>query len=46
VAIGVHPAVTLACCTRVPKGKELPYAAELLGGGDTGTLLQQRGSCS
>jgi UbiD family decarboxylase len=32
VAIGVHPAVTLACCTRVPKGKELPYAAELLGG--------------
>jgi UbiD family decarboxylase len=32
VAIGVHPAVTIACCTRVPKGKELPYAAELLGG--------------
>ncbi|MDD1707450.1 MAG: UbiD family decarboxylase, partial [Methanoregulaceae archaeon] len=32
VAIGVHPAVTFACCTRVPKGKELPYAAELLGG--------------
>jgi UbiD family decarboxylase len=32
VTIGVHPAVTFACCTRVPKGKELPYAAELLGG--------------
>jgi UbiD family decarboxylase len=32
VTIGVHPAVTMACCTRVPKGKELPYAAELLGG--------------
>ena len=32
VAIGVHPAVTIASCTRVPKGKELPYAAELLGG--------------
>jgi UbiD family decarboxylase len=32
VVIGVHPAVTFACCTRVPKGKELPYAAELLGG--------------
>jgi len=32
VAIGVHPAVTFACCTRVPKGKELSYAAELLGG--------------
>jgi UbiD family decarboxylase len=32
VAIGVHPAVTIACCTRVPPGKELPYAAELLGG--------------
>jgi UbiD family decarboxylase len=32
VAIGVHPAVTIACCTRVPKGKELSYAAELLGG--------------
>ena len=33
VAIGVHPAVTIASCTRVPKGKELAYAAELLGGG-------------
>jgi UbiD family decarboxylase len=32
VAIGVHPAVTMACCTRVPRGKELPYAAELTGG--------------
>ena len=32
VAIGVHPAVTFASCTRVPPGMELPYAAELLGG--------------
>ncbi|HPD76334.1 MAG TPA: UbiD family decarboxylase [Methanoregulaceae archaeon] len=32
VAIGVHPAVTFASCTRVPEGKELSYAAELLGG--------------
>lgn len=32
VVIGVHPAVTFASCTRVPKGKELIYAAELLGG--------------
>ncbi|MDD1720113.1 MAG: UbiD family decarboxylase [Methanoregulaceae archaeon] len=32
VAIGVHPAVTFASCSRVPKGKELPYAAELSGG--------------
>lgn len=32
VAIGVHPAVIFACCTRVPKGGELPFAAELLGG--------------
>jgi len=32
VAIGVHPTVTIASCTRVPKGKELSYAAELLGG--------------
>jgi len=32
VAIGTHPAVTFASCTRVPEGKELPYAAELLGG--------------
>lgn len=32
IAIGTHPAVTFACCTRVPTGKELPYAGELLGG--------------
>jgi len=32
VGIGVHPAVIFASCTRVPEGKELPYAAELLGG--------------
>lgn len=32
VAVGVHPAVTFASCSRVPKGKELPFAAELLGG--------------
>jgi UbiD family decarboxylase len=32
VTIGTHPAVTFACCTRVPAGKELGYAAELLGG--------------
>jgi len=32
VAIGTHPAVTFASCTRVPAGMELPYAAELLGG--------------
>jgi UbiD family decarboxylase len=32
VAIGVHPAVTFASCTRVPKGMELPFAAEILGG--------------
>ncbi|MDI9633294.1 MAG: UbiD family decarboxylase [Methanolinea sp.] len=32
VAIGVHPAVMFASCTRVPEGKELPFAAELLGG--------------
>jgi len=33
VAIGVHPAVTFASCTRVPPGMELPYAGELLGRG-------------
>ncbi|MGA2934784.1 MAG: UbiD family decarboxylase [Methanomicrobiales archaeon] len=33
VAIGVHPAVTFASTTRVPPGMELPYAAELMGGG-------------
>ena len=32
IAIGVHPAVMLAASTRVPEGKELAYAAELLGG--------------
>ncbi len=32
VAIGSHPAVTFASCTRVPTGRELAYAAELLGG--------------
>jgi len=32
IAIGTHPAVTFASCTRVPQGKELAYAAELLGG--------------
>jgi UbiD family decarboxylase len=32
VTIGSHPAVTFASCTRVPEGKELNYAAELLGG--------------
>jgi UbiD family decarboxylase len=33
VAIGVHPATTFASTTRVPPGMELPFAAELLGGG-------------
>ncbi|HDR73615.1 MAG TPA: UbiD family decarboxylase [Methanoculleus sp.] len=32
IVIGAHPAVTFASCTRVPPGKELAYAAELLGG--------------
>ncbi len=32
VTIGTHPLVTFAGCTRVPEGKELAYAAELLGG--------------
>ena len=32
VVVGVHPAVTFASCTRVPAGKELAYAAELMGG--------------
>jgi UbiD family decarboxylase len=32
IAIGVHPAVTFARCTRVPRGKELAYAASLMGG--------------
>jgi UbiD family decarboxylase len=33
MAIGVHPAVIFASCTRVPRGKELEFAAELMGGG-------------
>jgi len=32
VVIGTHPAVTFASCTRVPEGKELAFAAELMGG--------------
>lgn len=32
VAIGVHPAIIFASCTRVPPGKELAFAAELMGG--------------
>ncbi|TAJ45887.1 UbiD family decarboxylase [Methanofollis fontis] len=32
VVIGAHPAVTFASCTRVPEGKELAFAAELMGG--------------
>ena len=32
VTIGTHPAVTFASCTRVPAGKELAYASELMGG--------------
>jgi UbiD family decarboxylase len=32
VTIGTHPLVTFASCTRVPPGKELEYAAELMGG--------------
>jgi UbiD family decarboxylase len=32
VTIGTDPAVTFASCTRVPAGKELGFAAELLGG--------------
>ncbi|MGA2699448.1 MAG: UbiD family decarboxylase [Methanoregula sp.] len=32
MVLGAHPAVTFASCTRVPMGKELAYAAELLGG--------------
>ena len=31
VVIGAHPAVTFAACTRVPEGKEMAYAAEILG---------------
>ncbi len=32
VAIGTHPLVTFASSTRVPPGRELAYAAELMGG--------------
>jgi len=32
IAIGVHPLIEFACCTRVPEAMELPYAAGLLGG--------------
>ena len=31
VTVGTHPLVTFAACTRVPEGKELAYAAELMG---------------
>ena len=30
IAIGTHPAVTFAACTRVPEGCEMKYAAEIL----------------
>ena len=30
IVIGAHPAVTFAACTRVPEGKEMHYAAEIL----------------
>lgn len=32
MAIGVHPAVTFASCSRVPWGEELSFAATLFGG--------------
>ncbi|MDD3856981.1 MAG: UbiD family decarboxylase [Methanoculleus sp.] len=32
VTVGTHPLVTFAACTRVSQGKELAYAAELMGG--------------
>lgn len=32
VTIGTHPAVTFASCTRVPTGRELGFASELMGG--------------
>lgn len=32
IAIGLHPLVMFASCSRVPVGLELPFAAELLGG--------------
>ncbi|MDV0443057.1 UbiD family decarboxylase [Methanorbis rubei] len=31
ITVGTHPAVTFAACTRVPEGKEMAYAAEILG---------------
>jgi UbiD family decarboxylase len=31
ITIGTHPAVTFAASTRVPEGKEMNYAAEILG---------------
>lgn len=31
IAIGVHPAILFASCTRVPEGCELIYASEILG---------------
>ncbi len=31
IVIGPHPAVTFAASTRVPEGKEMQYAAEILG---------------
>ncbi len=32
IVIGMHPLVLFASCSRVPENKELPFAAELLGG--------------
>jgi UbiD family decarboxylase len=32
VTVGTHPLVTFATSTRVPQGRELAYAAELMGG--------------
>lgn len=32
IAIGLHPLVIFASCSRVPVGMELPFAAELMGG--------------
>ncbi|MDD1725060.1 MAG: UbiD family decarboxylase [Methanospirillum sp.] len=32
IAIGMHPLVIFASCSRVPESRELPFAAELLGG--------------
>jgi UbiD family decarboxylase len=30
ITVGTHPAVTFAACTRVPEGKEMAYAAEIM----------------